>query len=264
MARPVRLLPDVSAPHCGERNKPSSLRHGLLAGQLILPGETRENFDQVIRQHVRRFAPADGIEFGFIEEMAASYWRLRRAWTIETGLFADSLSGPAAPSAPRDHLDRITQAFRALSAGPELPLLHRYETRLYLMYQRALRNILLLRAASVPNEPSPISGHNTESIPIELPAPAAPSGPPIVIAPDSESRPPKPVPEPQLPEASPTTPASPRGLPPAFPPSGPAHRPAASPSPTPPPFLRVWAGSASLNAFRSARPSHTLAPLLIR
>jgi hypothetical protein len=37
--------------------------------------------------------------------------------------------------------------------------LHRYQTRLHLNYQRALYNMLLLRAATVPNEPSPISEH---------------------------------------------------------------------------------------------------------
>ena len=35
--------------------------------------------------------------------------------------------------------------------------MHRYETRLHLMYQRALHNLLLLRTAVIPNEPSPIS-----------------------------------------------------------------------------------------------------------
>jgi hypothetical protein len=37
--------------------------------------------------------------------------------------------------------------------------MHRYQTRLHLNYQRTLYNMLLLRAATVPNEPSPISEH---------------------------------------------------------------------------------------------------------
>ena len=36
-------------------------------------------------------------------------------------------------------------AFGELAAQPKLALLHRYEARLHLMYQRALRNLLLLR-----------------------------------------------------------------------------------------------------------------------
>jgi hypothetical protein len=51
--------------------------------------------------------------------------------------------------------------------------MHRYQTRLHLIYQRTLHNILLLRAATVPNEPSPISGH-----PQLLPRPDPPVEPP--------------------------------------------------------------------------------------
>jgi hypothetical protein len=56
-------------------------------------------------------------------------------------------------------MDRIANAFAELAAKPSLGLMHRYQTRLHLNYQRALHNMLLLRAAAVPNKPSPISGH---------------------------------------------------------------------------------------------------------
>src|ERR1035438_3026248 len=45
---------------------------------------------------------------------------------------------------------------QSLANSAALPLMHRYETRLHMLYQRALHNLLLVRAA-VPNEPSPIS-----------------------------------------------------------------------------------------------------------
>jgi len=52
--------------------------------------------------------------------------------------------------------------------------MHRYETRLHMVYQRALHNLLLLRAA-VPNEPSPISEHSPSRPLPALPAPGDPS-----------------------------------------------------------------------------------------
>jgi hypothetical protein len=56
---------------------------------------------------------------------------------------------------------------RLLAAKPSLGLMHRYQTRLNLNYQRTLYNILLLRAATVPNEPSPISEHPaTVNVPV--------------------------------------------------------------------------------------------------
>jgi hypothetical protein len=62
----------------------NAVQHGLLAKCLLLTGEDAKNFDILIQNHDRRFQPADGIEFGLVEEMCAAYWRLHRVWTIET------------------------------------------------------------------------------------------------------------------------------------------------------------------------------------
>jgi hypothetical protein len=87
--------------------------------------------------------------------MVASHWRLRRALAIETRM----LENEAAAQKSADSLDRLAGAFDNLAAKPSLALMHRYQTRLHLNYQRTLYNMLLLRAATVPNEPSPISEH---------------------------------------------------------------------------------------------------------
>jgi len=65
----------------------NSLRHGLLARCTVLEGEPPENFELLLRQHLEKFGAVDGVEFGMIEEMASSYWRLRRAWAIEKDMF---------------------------------------------------------------------------------------------------------------------------------------------------------------------------------
>jgi hypothetical protein len=151
------------------RSSQNALRHGLLSDCVVLPGESVEGFAQLLAEHIERFDPVDGVEFGMIEEMAAAYWRLRRSWAIENTLLADAL----AAQPPGDDVARITAAFRKQAASAELALLHRYETRLHLMYQRALHNILLLRVAGIPNEPSPISGQSDlpEAAPCLAPPP---------------------------------------------------------------------------------------------
>jgi hypothetical protein len=53
--------------------------------------------------------------------------------------------------------------------------MHRYQTRLHLNYQRTLYNMLLLRAATVPNEPSPISEHSGTGL-LACPDPVTPGG----------------------------------------------------------------------------------------
>ena len=121
------------SPEGKRRSALNALRHGLLSDCVVLPGESVEAFAELLAQHIERFDPADGVEFGMIEEMAAAYWRLRRAWAIENTLFADTV----AAQPPGDDVSRITAAFKQQAASSELALLHRYETRLHQMYQRA-------------------------------------------------------------------------------------------------------------------------------
>ena len=98
-----------------------------------------------MKDHLTRLQPADGVELGMVEEMVASH---RRAWAIETYLLENGTDAQT-----------LTNAFADFAAAPSLGLLHRHQTRLHLNYQRALHSILLLRVATVPNEPSPISEH---------------------------------------------------------------------------------------------------------
>jgi hypothetical protein len=148
------------------RSSQNAIRHGLLSDCVVLPGESLEAFAQLRADYIDRFAPADGVEFGMIEEMAAAYWRLRRTWAIENNLLAEAV----AAQPPGDDVARITAASRH-AASPELALLHRYEARLHLMYQRALHNILLWRIAGMPNEPNPISGQSHPSGPQAIDVP---------------------------------------------------------------------------------------------
>ena len=149
------------------RSSQNAVTHGLLAAELVLHDESTEGFEAVLQGHLDRLQPTDGVEFGMVEEMVAAQWRLRRAWAIETRM----LDNEAEAQPAGDALDRIAGAFQELAAKPALPLMHRYQTRLHLMAQRTLHSILLLRAATVPNEPSPISEHNKTAL---LPCPVEP------------------------------------------------------------------------------------------
>lgn len=139
------------------RSSRNSLQHGLLADIIVMEDESATAFDDHLNQFVSRLQPADDVEFGMVEEIAAASWRMRRAWAFETRLLDNAVAAADADdSGDSDPLDRMTDAFTTLANGPALGLIHRYETRLHLMYQRSMHNLLLLRAA-VPNEPNPIS-----------------------------------------------------------------------------------------------------------
>ena len=141
-----------ATPEGKRRSSQNAIRHGLLARCIVMKNESQTAFEALIAHHCDRLHPADAFEFGFIEEMAAAYWRMRRAWALETRIFENH----AKAQPPGDEIDRMAAAFTDPATHPGLGLMHRYETRLHCIYQRALHNFLLLRLA-IPNEPNPIS-----------------------------------------------------------------------------------------------------------
>jgi hypothetical protein len=138
-------------PEGKERSFANVIRHGLLAKCVVLENESGACFDDLVNGHTTRFAPADGVEFGMIEEMAAAYWRMRRAWAIENRLMEKALRNHP----PGDEAARIAAAFSELAATPELNL------------QRALFYLSLLGERELPNEASPISGHSVVQVPAD-------------------------------------------------------------------------------------------------
>ncbi|MSV29222.1 MAG: hypothetical protein EXQ52_10865 [Bryobacterales bacterium] len=123
------------------RSARNAYRHGLLATSILLKGEDTEVFNKLHRQFLDRFLPTDVIEEGFIEEMLSSWWRMRRAWSIERELIQSELFSERDPNV----VSRTAKAFAYLSLSPGLNLVHRYEARLQRNFQRAMDNLLLLR-----------------------------------------------------------------------------------------------------------------------
>jgi hypothetical protein len=133
---------------CSARN---ATRHGLMAKCVVLDNESREGFDTLLAGFVERFAPADAVELGLVEEMFSAFWRQRRAWAIETHI----MNGAISTQRPdQDELTRLTDGFTSIAAQPPLELLHRYETRLHRIFQRALANLILMRSLPELNPPS--------------------------------------------------------------------------------------------------------------
>jgi hypothetical protein len=147
-----------------DRASRNATRHGLLAKCLVLENESRAGFDTLLAEFIARFGPTDGVELGMVEEMLAAFWRQRRAWAIEARNMDNQLS---TQPPEQDELNRLTGAFNAVAAKPNPELMHRYQTHLHRMYQRALGNLILMRSlpelrppaenTKLPNEPSPRS-----------------------------------------------------------------------------------------------------------
>jgi len=131
-----------------DRSKFNALKHGLLAQKLIVvPPEKQEGFEQNLTEHTRRFQPRDEVENYFVIEMVRAQWNLFRSFMGETEIFSDAQSGVTD--------GRYWAAvFEKMASNRTLDLIPRYQARLQLAYQRALRNLILVRDNfPLPSEP---------------------------------------------------------------------------------------------------------------
>ena len=67
--------------------KMNALRHGLLAQDVVLPGENESAFDELYENLREEFLPIGELEFCLVERIATSCWRLRRIGKVEAGIF---------------------------------------------------------------------------------------------------------------------------------------------------------------------------------
>jgi hypothetical protein len=125
-----------------KRSSFNALKHGLLSGTVVLSTESEPRFELLLDQLAERLRPNDQVETGIVLEMAASTWRLRRLWQIETHLMNDAMNAAATETDP---FPRTAKAFSKLASGPDLDLIDRYESRLHRIYHRSLLNLVLLR-----------------------------------------------------------------------------------------------------------------------
>jgi hypothetical protein len=163
------------------RSSQNALRHGLLADCVVLCNESRAGFEETFQQYIDRFQPVDEIEFTFVEEMAVNYWRLRRAWSIETKMFDERIGVNSG-----DPMAKVAHSMEDLAGAQTLTLLNRYETRIHCAFQRALRNLLMLPSRQEPNEPKKPGATQPPAGPRDLPnEPRTPN--PIAAGPQQTS-----------------------------------------------------------------------------
>jgi len=142
------------------------VRHGLLAKSICLTNEDPEKFKELLQDYLTRLQPADNVELRLVEQLASAAFRLERFAGAETALF-DLEMDTQTPQIEKqfkkiDHACTFALAFKSLADNSKaLHLYLRYETTISRQYDRALKQLLTLRAklpvtpeADVPNEPN--------------------------------------------------------------------------------------------------------------
>jgi len=70
----------------------NAVRHGLTAGQTVLPHENEDDYEKLREGMLDSYAPEDPAEHALVEELANAYWRLMRLHRVETHYW-DNLGG---------------------------------------------------------------------------------------------------------------------------------------------------------------------------
>jgi hypothetical protein len=138
----------------------NSLRHGLSAKAILLPAESREQFQLLLDAHIQQFQPANAVEMDLVEAMAVARWRLRRIWAIETSLLDHELQRRAEDMddefTEMSAEDRLAWVFQKLADNNQsLSLLARYEGNLNRAFDRAFKQLNILKSQRQ-NEPKPV------------------------------------------------------------------------------------------------------------
>ncbi|MGA2184747.1 MAG: hypothetical protein ABSH47_17135 [Bryobacteraceae bacterium] len=114
----------------------NATKHGLSAGFRVFPNENQQEFDELVAEYHRTFAPTAIHEQFFVEEMAQARWRLARFRRLETAVI-DQMIG-LANAADGDFI--LAAAFINNTAGP-IKTLQRCAADAERSYYRALRQL---------------------------------------------------------------------------------------------------------------------------
>jgi hypothetical protein len=143
------------------RSSHNAVTHGLNSNDVVIAGESQEEFDALLAEYVRQHRPANDVERSLVFELAAARWRIRRIVGLESAAFDEELNRVMNDEEnPVEEPNRaLTIAMDRLAGGKALANIHRYETRLHRQYDKALDELLerqeFRRQNPMQNEPEP-------------------------------------------------------------------------------------------------------------
>jgi hypothetical protein len=154
----------------------NALRHGLTASQPVLPGESQESFDLLLKDYIEEWEPEGPAEIGLVHRMVVSKWREQRAWTVETAALRSHMPAPAEeePTTP-DPAAHLTAAFTSFTGNSHfLDCFYRQENAVTRRFDRALDRLLDLQERRHAIHPRELTVRWVESRTSQPPEPPEP------------------------------------------------------------------------------------------
>ena len=122
----------------------NSTRHGLLSQTVVLEGESKERFEELLLALTAELKPRTTIEASLVETMAVARWRQLRVLGMQKAEFDLEMARQAVPESKPV---RAAIVFRNLADNSRvLDVLLRYEVAYDRQFFRALNLLLKLRA----------------------------------------------------------------------------------------------------------------------
>jgi len=126
-------------------------KHGLLADDAVISGESPAEFIELLESYQERFQPEGTLEQDLVAQLANSQWRLGRAARLETAFFDHTIDEEREswvknyeeePESAQDIRFLVGAALvRDSRRGDTLSRLSRYEMRLTHRFNRALSRL---------------------------------------------------------------------------------------------------------------------------
>jgi len=152
------------------RSAMNATRHGLTGKAVVLTTEDPEKFEELLRDYLAFYAPANPIELDLVHEITVSRWRLQRIWGMESTMFEITMERSEravnAEFKTCDPTTRMTLAYMSMTQdNTSLATLHRYEARLARRYHQLLKELQTVQSNrkkqdcqtnSAPARPRPI------------------------------------------------------------------------------------------------------------
>jgi hypothetical protein len=125
----------------------NSTRHGMLAQTVVLEGESKDRFEEVLNGYIALIKPRSDAETALVETMTIARWKQMRIWGIEKAGFQLEMSRES--SAHGANATRGYLTFKRLAdTSRVLDLTHRYDTGYERQFCRAYAFLLKLREKS--------------------------------------------------------------------------------------------------------------------
>jgi hypothetical protein len=137
---------------------------------MVLDSESPDRFHDILNDFYATYQPAGAVEKDLVEEMVAARWRIRRMWSVETGLLNGEIHTQETKIDNPDSGVHLAAAFRTLAdESHSLTLNFRYASRLHRIYDSALKNLRELQQNRPPQPPEQESEVPTQPIDSEQP-----------------------------------------------------------------------------------------------